>query len=167
MPRRVLRFMYLLLVHRVWRRLSSLPTEAAKAQTVILYGQSTPTLIETGTYQGNTVAMCLGQSEVPAPVLFWLDAHYSDGETAKGPHDPPLPWELRAILERGDPDVLLIDDARLMGLLPDYPSVDEIRQLVGERASSFEVKNDIIRITLRSNGSEEGTHPEPLAGSRG
>lgn len=106
-------------------------------------------------------------SEVPGPVLFWLDAHYSYGETAKGPYDPPLPWELRAILERGKPDVILIDDARLMGVLPGYPSVDEIRQLVGERASSFEVENDIIRIALASNGSEDQTHPEPRVGSRG
>jgi hypothetical protein len=217
MVRRVVRFIYLLLVHPVVvrlvhplrRRLSGLPTEAAKAQTVISHGQSTPTLIETGTYKGATVAACLGHferiytieldpelyetaqarfagepsvtvihgdsctelgrlaTEVPEPALFWLDAHYCYGETAKGPHDPPLPWELRAILDRGKPDVILIDDARHMGVLPDYPSVDEIRQLIGERASSFAVEHDIIRIALTSNGSEEQTHPEPLAGSRG
>jgi len=159
---------------------------------LIRYGRrhGTSTLVETGTYQGETVAACLQHfkriytveldqalhgaardrfadeptvtvihgdsytaltrlaSEVAEPALFWLDAHYSFGETAKGPHDPPLPWELRAILERGKPDVILIDDARHMGVLPDYPSIEEIRQLVGERASSFEVKRDIIRVTL-------------------
>jgi hypothetical protein len=211
MPRRIARYIYLLLVHPlvvrlvhpVRRKLSGLPTEAAKAVTVIAYGQSTPTLIETGTYKGATVAACLGHFEriytieldpmlyeaartrfanqpsvtvirgdsstelvrlaglVHEPALFWLDAHYSYGETAKGPHDPPLPWELRAILERGLPDVILIDDARHMGVLPDYPSVDEIRQLVGGRAAGFEVENDIIRITLADSGAE--THREVRA----
>lgn len=148
------------------------------------------TLVETGTYQGATVAACLAHfervytveldpalheaardrfidepsvtvihgdsyqalarlaSDVTDPALFWLDAHYSAGETARGPHDPPLPWELRAVVGRLEHDVILIDDARLMGVEPGYPSIEEIRQLVGQRASSFEVSRDIIRITL-------------------
>jgi hypothetical protein len=217
MPRRVARFVYLLLVypvvarliHPIRRRLAGLLTEAAKARVVLLYGQGTPTLIETGTYRGATVAACLGHFEriytieldrtlyeaardrfadepsvtvlhgdsstelgrlaslVSEPVLFWLDAHYSYGETAKGPHDPPLPWELRAILDRGKPDVILIDDARHMGVLPGYPSVDEIRELVGDRASSFVVEADIIRIKLRWNDSGTRTRREPLAGPLG
>ena len=217
MPRRVVRFIYLLLidplvvrlVNPIRRKLSGLPTEAAKAQTVIRYGQETPTLVETGTYHGATIAACLGHFDriysieldetlyeaararfagepsvtviqgdsstelarlaalVDDPALFWLDAHYSYGETAKGPHDPPLPWELQAILERGEPDVILIDDARHMGVLPDYPSIDEIRQLVGDRASSFDVENDIIRIMLTASGSEAGTHPTTHAGTHG
>ena len=217
MPRRVVRFIYLLLVHPlvvrlihpIRRKLSGLPTEAMKAKTVIRYGQGISTLVETGTYHGATVAACLGHfgriytieldgalyeaarirfadepsvtviqgdsstelgrlaALVDGSALFWLDAHYSYGETAKGPHDPPLPWELRAILDRGEPDVIMIDDARHMGVLPDYPSIDEIRQLVGDRASSFEMENDIIRIMLTSSGSEAGMHPTTRAGTRG
>ena len=211
MTHRFLRFVYLTLIHPVVvrtvhpirRRFSGLPSEQEKGRTVIHYGEGKPTLIETGTYMGATVAACVGHferiytieldqplyeaarnlfageptvtvihgdsctelsrlaSEVAGPVVFWLDAHYSYGETAKGPHDPPLPWELRAILDRGERDVILIDDARHMGVLPDYPSVDEIRQLFGERASSFEVANDIIRITLASSDSAGRTHPAP------
>lgn len=105
-------------------------------------------------------------TSVPGPVLFWLDAHYSDDSAAKGPHDPPLPWELRAILERDTPDVVLIDDARLMGLLPGYPSIKDIRGIVGDRAASFEVRRDMIRITLTERVSGERTHPEPPVESR-
>lgn len=190
MLRRVAWSVFVRLVDPVLRRLSGMQTEKQKAGTVIHYGRSTPTLIETGTYEGATVAACLGHFEriytieldqalynaardrfaneptvtvihgdsctelsrlavdVTGPVLFWLDAHYSHGETAKGPHDPPLPWELSAILGRGEPDVILIDDARHMGVLPHYPSIKEIRKLVGKRASGFEVRRDIIRITL-------------------
>jgi hypothetical protein len=190
---RVSRFgyrVYLTLLHWAVRQLPGLPTEQQKSRTVIRHGQSTPILIETGTWRGVTVAACLGHFEriytieldpalfetardrfagepsvtvihgdsytelsrlaakVTGPVLFWLDGHYSSGDTAKGPHDPPLPWELRAILGRSEPDVILIDDARHMGVLPDYPSIEEIRHLVGERASSFKVRRDIIRISL-------------------
>jgi len=163
-----------------------------KSRNLIRYGRryGVRTLIETGTYQGSTVAACLRHfdriytieldrtlyesarnrfadepavtvihgdsytelerlaSEVSGPALFWLDAHYSEGVTAKGPHDPPLSWELRAILERGIPDLILVDDARLMGIHPGYPTIREIRGLVGERASSFEVQRDVIRIAL-------------------
>jgi hypothetical protein len=181
------------LVDPTRRALSGLPSPRAKARTLIKYGRQygTPTLIETGTYYGETVAACLPHfehvytieldralydaararfadearvtfihgdsytelrriaSKVGGPALFWLDAHYSAGDTAKGPHDPPLPWELRAIVARGQPDVILIDDARHMGLLPGYPSIEEVLQLVAERVSTFEVRRDIIRITLR------------------
>jgi predicted O-methyltransferase YrrM len=200
MARRVVRFVWVQLVQPVYvrlagpimRRFSGLPSAREKAEVLIQHAdrQRTRTLIETGTYQGETVAACLAHfdriytieldqslyeaardrfaeepsvtvihgdsytelsklaAEVTQPVLFWLDAHYSYGETAKGEHDPPLPWELRAIVARGKPDVILIDDARHMGVLPDYPSIEEIRELVGERASSFEVEHDIIRVTL-------------------
>lgn len=193
MLRRLAGRVYLRLFHPVVRQLSGLLTAKQKARLLIRAGRrhGTKTLIETGTYHGDTVAACVGHfeciytielddslcekardrfanepsvtvvhgdsytelsrlaSEVSGPVLFWLDAHYSFGETAKGPYDPPLPWELRAILKRGDPDVVLIDDARHMGVLPGYPSVADIRALVATRASSFVVRRDVIRVTLR------------------
>lgn len=44
------------------------------------------------------------------PTLFWLDAHYSCGDTAKGEIDPPLEPELAAIYEHRPDAVILIDD---------------------------------------------------------
>ncbi len=67
---------------------------------------------------------------------------------AKGPHDPPLPWEPPSIVARRQRDVIVIDDARLVGVNPGYASIDQIQALVYARASSFEVRRDIIRIVL-------------------
>lgn len=77
------------------------------------------------------------------PALFWLDAHYSGGDTAHGPTDCPAREELRAIFASSLPHVVLIDDAReFVGGV--YPTIDEIRALSAPR--SVDVKNDIIRI---------------------
>lgn len=83
------------------------------------------------------------------PVCFWLDAHFSGGETAKGVTDTPILQELEAILEhpiRGH--VILVDDARCFTGEDGYPFLDEVLVLV--RKSGFyraEVSTDIIRIT--------------------
>ena len=83
-----------------------------------------------------------------APCVFWLDAHYSGGNTARGDGDTPVLKELRAVLRRRAPsDTVLIDDARLFGC-DDYPSLGDIQMLVGESKSgwSVSVQTDIIRI---------------------
>lgn len=55
------------------------------------------------------------------PALFWLDAHWSLGETA-GESDPcPLLRELEIILRSSIPHMLLIDDARLFCSPPALP----------------------------------------------
>jgi len=46
-------------------------------------------------------------------IVFWLDGHWSGGETA-GKNDPcPLLQELSILLQRKNDDIILIDDARL------------------------------------------------------
>ena len=47
-----------------------------------------------------------------------------------------------------DGHIILVDDARGFGNLPDYPSLDELRALVATRAPrlTFEVRDDIICI---------------------
>ncbi len=61
MLRRLAGRVYLGLVHPVVRQLSGLLTTRQKARTLIRYGRrhGTSTLVETGTYQGETVAACL------------------------------------------------------------------------------------------------------------
>ena len=57
-------------------------------------------------------------TSLAAPVLWYLDAHYSGGPTAFGnPEDGgwPLLRELGAISSRTQPDVVIIDDVRLLG----------------------------------------------------
>jgi hypothetical protein len=54
---------------------------------------------------------------VEGPVLYWLDAHYSRGVTARGDREAPILKELSIIAAQGQPsDAILIDDARLFGL---------------------------------------------------
>ena len=63
---------------------------------------------------GHVLPEVVGQLNEPA--VFWLDAHYSGGMTARGPTECPLEREVRAIALGGRADhVILIDDARLMG----------------------------------------------------
>jgi hypothetical protein len=96
--------------------------------------------------------------QLQAPVLFWLDGHYS-GEcfvgldvvkTAKGVSNTPILKELGAILNNGiGRNVILIDDARCFDGTNGYPSYDGLVRF----AEQFNIKpqqitkqRDIIRI---------------------
>ncbi len=77
-------------------------------------------------------ALVLGElvPTLQGPCLFWLDGHYSGGETARSDKDTPIVAELRHVAahpERGH--VVLIDDARLFNGENDYPTLDEMRTL--------------------------------------
>jgi hypothetical protein len=85
-----------------------------------------------------------------APALFWLDGHYSGGDTARGDSDTPVNEELRAIFQPGGPQhIVLIDDARCFGTHPAYPTVAQIRQLVATVRPGWQVdvQGDCIRIS--------------------
>jgi hypothetical protein len=86
---------------------------------------------------------------IAEPSLFWLDGHFSGGQTAKGRLSTPIVAEMQAVLAHPtDGHVILVDDARGFGTLPDYPSLDELRTLVAAHNPQlvFEVRDDIIRI---------------------
>jgi hypothetical protein len=73
------------------------------------------------------VHLCLGDSaevlshlssEIDEPALFYLDAHYSGGETAFGKVEDngcPVLRELQVLGKRTHQDIVIIDDMRLMG----------------------------------------------------
>ena len=84
--------------------------------------------------------------EVNEPALFWLDGHFSGGETAES-HCPVMD-ELQAILASQVQHAILIDDARCFGGTNGYPTIKEIETLFGEKATHFnlQVEFDIIRI---------------------
>lgn len=52
---------------------------------------------------------------ITEPAVFFLDAHYSGGVTAKGAKEVPLYDELEQIARRALPDLVIMDDARLFG----------------------------------------------------
>lgn len=82
--------------------------------------------------------------------LFWLDAHYSGGLTARGDLDTPIVQELREILSRNPArHVVLVDDARCFDGSNGYPAMEALRELVRsfDPSYSVDVADDIIRIT--------------------
>ena len=83
------------------------------------------------------------------PAVFWLDGHYSEGDTAQGDLDTPILQELEHVLgHRVTGHVVLVDDARLFDGTGHYPTVAEVAELVRSRrpAASIEVLDDMIRI---------------------
>jgi hypothetical protein len=90
------------------------------------------------------------------PALFWLDGHYSGGNTALGPSETPIIEELKCLLARGDAGhIILIDDARCFDGTNGYPALAELMNIItGISGASVEISNDIVRIT-------------PLAGQSG
>lgn len=83
--------------------------------------------------------------------LFWLDAHYSGGITARGTLETPICIELDHILRHRKDHVILIDDARLFTGGDGYPKMEEIEALVYESTPEalLRIEHDIIRIHPR------------------
>ena len=89
---------------------------------------------------------------VDQPALFWLDGHYSAGDTARGKKDTPIQEELINILNAPDlGHVIIIDDARCFGTFPAYPSVKELTDFVLSKRPNLDisVQDDSIRIVPR------------------
>src|SRR5204863_7391833 len=87
---------------------------------------------------------------VDQPVLFWLDGHYSAGDTARGEKDTPICDELAEIFRAPDlGHVIIIDDARCFGSDPAYPTLPALREYVWSRRphAGLVVEDDSIRIT--------------------
>jgi hypothetical protein len=83
------------------------------------------------------------------PALFWLDAHYSEGVTARGEKDAPVYEELQTVLSSEQRHVMVIDDARCFGVDPAYPSIRDLTDYVHSIApvTQIKVQDDLIRIT--------------------
>ena len=91
-------------------------------------------------------------AELHEPALFWLDAHYSGGITARGSIDTPIVRELDLILSHDVLDhVVLIDDAHEFIGSNGYPTLDALEtRLTSQRPDlALEVWNNIIRIHRR------------------
>jgi hypothetical protein len=87
-------------------------------------------------------------ARIEEPVLWWLDGHYSGPGTALGDRPTPVIEELLAIIAHPvHGHLVLIDDARLF-TGDDYPSLDELAELVAPRFD-MSVVDDIIRLTER------------------
>jgi hypothetical protein len=87
--------------------------------------------------------------DITSPCLFWLDAHYSGGSTAKGDLETPIMQEMDCILNHpyAEKHIILIDDARCFVGEKDYPTLDALREFIHDVFPGwvFDVENDIIR----------------------
>ena len=87
--------------------------------------------------------------QIGEPCLFWLDAHYSGGITAKGNKHTPIIEEINAILKHSIKDhVILIDDARMFVGKDGYPELSELKETIAmlRPKLNIAVEKDIIRI---------------------
>ncbi len=101
-------------------------------------------------HQGDSAAVLPALlSTQHAPCLFWLDAHYSGGPTARAAIDTPIMAELTLIFSHPvRTHVILVDDARLFVGADGYPTIGELRDFVGRTRPDYElsVQEDIIRL---------------------
>ena len=83
--------------------------------------------------------------------LFWLDGHFSSGETAKGEKDCPIYGELNAIFSSPFNHILLIDDARHFDGTNDYPTIPALKSFIENKkpGSFFEHKDDLITVVIK------------------
>lgn len=91
-------------------------------------------------------------ADITEPSLFWLDAHYSGGITARGDQDSPIQKELQTILRHPTSDhVVLIDDAHEFVGNGSYPSLDELRRMMESHKPEWVLydKDDVIRMHKR------------------
>jgi predicted O-methyltransferase YrrM len=85
--------------------------------------------------------------KIDKKILFWLDAHYSGGITAKGNESTPIEKELEVILnswKKGS--VIIIDDARLFNGTGGYPKAEKIIKLVSTKKLKTEISKDMFLI---------------------
>jgi hypothetical protein len=90
------------------------------------------------------------------PVLFWLDGHYSAGETARGEKETPIYEELMHIFDsQQSGHVIVIDDARCFGTDPGYPRMEELRDFIMAKRpdAGINVEHDSIRIIPHGTSS--------------
>ena len=84
------------------------------------------------------------------PALFWLDGHYSGGETGQGAKLTPILEELAAIFRHPVPGhVIAVDDALAFTGEHDYPTIEGLAEFVAQRAGHyrFDVSRNIIFIS--------------------
>lgn len=84
---------------------------------------------------------------VDKPALFWLDAHFSGGETTRTDIDTPIEAELRVILNHKVKNhVVLIDDAREFVGKNGYPPAASIEKMARDAGYDFDMQRDNFRI---------------------
>lgn len=85
--------------------------------------------------------------------IFWLDGHYSGGITASADLATPIMQELETIFALGNAGhVVIIDDARLFGRNPGYPTGAAVRAYMARHApwAELSTRNDALIVTAKA-----------------
>ncbi len=84
-------------------------------------------------------------------VCFWLDGHYTDETTHKGPQDTPILDELNCIgdnLSGFDHVVVLIDDVHLFNgqthIYGPYPNIEKLEEWAHAAKLNWHIEHDIF-----------------------
>lgn len=87
-------------------------------------------------------------TDINRTCTFWLDGHYSGAGTSSGIKETPIIGELSCILKHQQKHVILIDDARCFGGTSDYPTIDQLRNLLvsNDKKYTLRIEDDIIII---------------------
>jgi len=88
--------------------------------------------------------------KINQPCVFWLDAHFSGGITAKGASKTPLLEELKIISRSKTKNhLILIDDAKDFTGKNGYPKFNELRKFIQKEFPKlrFKVENNIMILT--------------------
>lgn len=120
----------------------------------VIYKKVAPKLAKLG------ITCLLGDSEELLPELlaqldtscfFWLDGHWCGDTHGRGNQDTPVAQELETIFATKIPHVVLVDDARLFGNDPNYPTIDWVRNIAVNQDIRYDFAyiDDIMRITPR------------------
>lgn len=81
------------------------------------------------------------------PALFWLDAHYSAGETAMGALNTPIHAELTVVLGDRRNHVVLVDDLReFVQSAKDYPALEAVQKIARDNGYVMTTALDVIRL---------------------
>ena len=85
---------------------------------------------------------------IGAPCLFWLDGHYCGSLEKRGEKDTPVADELQIIFATNLRHIILVDDARLFGTDPAYPTIEWVREIATSQAIefTFSYQDDMMRI---------------------
>uniref|UniRef100_UPI0040473770 hypothetical protein n=1 Tax=Algoriphagus sp. TaxID=1872435 RepID=UPI0040473770 len=96
-------------------------------------------------------------SDLKEPALFWLDGHYSAGNTASADQHTPVSKEVSAVLDHPvKGHVILIDDARCFDGTNNYPFLEDLLLFIRKDGHYLaEVSTDIIRLTPKNNLSSQ------------
>lgn len=89
--------------------------------------------------------------KVSGDVCFWLDGHYSDELTHKGPQDTPIADELSCIgnhVRRWKSTVVMIDDVHLFTgqkhIYGPYPTIAEVMDWAKRHTLRYTIESDIF-----------------------